>query len=146
MPQILELIRDDHDLIRTLFDELESNPETRDVRCITLRRELSGHMYAEEATLYARLQDVVPEEIRRSFDEHNGIRTAIARFEMIPPRDSAWMPALGELREDVEAHFATEEEGRVFALAEQNLTEDDLFALSETFQQEKEIAAQVAVV
>lgn len=145
MPQILELIRDDHDLIRTLFDELESNPETRDVRCITLRRELSGHMYAEEATLYARLRVVVPEDIRRSLDEHNVVRTAMTRFERVPLRDSAWMPALGELREEVEAHFATEE-GSIFTLAEQSLSEDDRFALSETFQQEKETAAQVAVV
>jgi len=145
MPQILELIRDDHDLIRSLFDELESNPETRDVRCITLRRELPGHMYAEEATLYARLRDVVPEEIRRSLDEHDEVRTAIARFETIPPRDSAWMPALRELREDVEAHFTTEE-GEVFTLAERHLSEDNLFELAETFQREKETAAQIAVV
>ncbi len=145
MPQILELIRDDHDLIRVLFDDLESKQESRDVRCITLRRELTGHMYAEEATLYAWLQDVVPEEIRRSLDEHDAVRAALVRFERIPLRDDAWMPGLRELRGEIEAHFATEE-GRVFALAEQHLSQDNLFELGETFRQEKEAAAQTAVV
>ena len=116
MPQVLELIREDHDLIRALFDELESNPETRDVRCITLRRELPGHMHAEEVTLYAHLRDRVPEEIRRSLDEHNEVRTTLARFERILLQNDAWLPELRELREDVEAHFTTEEQ-RVYSFS-----------------------------
>jgi len=145
MAQILELIRDDHDLIRALFDELESNPETRDVRCITLRRELPGHMHAEEVTLYARLQGRVPEEIRRSLDEHTDIRATLARFENIPLRDDAWMPALTDLRERVEAHF-TFEEGGVFARAEEQIEIGELFALSETFEKEKVTAARYVAV
>lgn len=144
MPQILELIKDDHDFIKNLFDELESNPETRDVRCITLRRELPGHMYAEETTLYARLRDVVPEEIQRSLEEHDEVRKRLVRFEKIPLRDDAWMPALRELRGDVEAHFASEE-GEVFARAERHLSRSTLFELSEAFQQEKEEAAQLTI-
>lgn len=145
MPQILELIREDHDLIRALFDELESNPETRDVRCITLRRELPGHMYAEEATLYAHLRERVPEEIRRSLDEHTEVRETLARFETIPQRDDAWMPALVDLRERVEAHFASEE-GEVFARVEEHLGRSDLFALGETFGREKVAAARYIAV
>ncbi|KLK88144.1 hemerythrin [Methanoculleus sediminis] len=145
MPQILELIREDHDLIRALFDELESNPETRDVRCITLRRELPGHMYAEEVTLYAHLRDRVPEEIRRSLDEHTEVRETLVRFERIPQRDDAWMPALADLRERVEAHFASEE-SEVFARAEEHLGRNDLFALSETFEREKVAAARYIAV
>lgn len=109
MAQILELIKEDHDFIKSLLDELASNPDTRDVRCITLRRELPGHMYAEEATLYARLRSVVPEEIRQSLREHAEIHRMLARFEAIPQRDEAWMPALAALTEQVEAHFAAEE-------------------------------------
>ncbi len=141
MPQILELIREDHDLIRALFDELESNPETRDVRCITLRRELPGHMHAEEVTLYAHLRDRVPEEIWRSLDEHTDVRETLARFERIPLRDDAWMPALADLRGRVEAHFVSEE-SEVFARAEEHIERSDLFALSETFEKEKVAAAR----
>ncbi len=145
MPQILELIRDDHSLIRGLFDELEGDPETRDVRCITLRRELPGHVYAEEATLYAYLRDKVPEEIRRSLDEHARVRETLARFERIPLRDADWMPALVNLRREVEEHFTTEE-GDVFFLAEQHLDEGILFELGEVFQEEKQRAAQLVAV
>ncbi|MCM2466330.1 hemerythrin domain-containing protein [Methanoculleus oceani] len=145
MPQILEFIRDDHDLIRGLFDELESNPETRDVRCITLRRELPGHIYAEEATFYARLRDVVPEEIRQSLREHTDIRETLARFEMIPLRDDTWMPALVGLRELVETHF-TLEEREVFSRAEHHLSPAELFGLGEMFEQEKQKAAQFAAI
>ncbi len=145
MPQILELIQDDHDFIRGLFDELESNPETRDVRCITLRRELPGHMYAEEGTLYARLRSVAPEEIQQSLNDHTGIRETLARFETIPLRDDAWMPALRDLRERIEAHF-TSEEKEVFARAEHHLSRVSLFELSETFQREKGVAARSVAV
>lgn len=144
MAQILELIRADHNFIRSLLDELAGNPETRDVRCITLRRELPGHMYAEEATLYARLRDVAPEEIRQSTSEHSNIRDMLARFEAIPLRDEAWMPALAELRDLVEAHFAAEEEV-LFSRAEHYLSRSELFELSEGFEQEKQKAAQFAV-
>ncbi|MDV2482656.1 hemerythrin domain-containing protein [Methanoculleus sp. Wushi-C6] len=145
MPQILELIREDHELIRGLFDELESSPEARDVRCITLRRELPGHIYAEEVTLYAYLRDTVPEEIRRSLDEHARVRDTLARFERIPLRDADWMPALVNLRREVEEHFATEETD-VFVLAERHIDAGVLFELSEIFQEEKEKAARYVTV
>jgi len=145
MAQILELVRDDHEFIRSLLDDLASKPETRDVRCITLRRELSGHMYAEEATLYARLREMAPEEIWESIREHTDIRDALAHLETIPLSDEAWMPALDDLRDQVEAHF-TAEEGEVFARAEHHLSRSDLFELSEVFQREKESAARYAVV
>ena len=145
MVQILELIRDDHDFIRNLFDELESNPDTRDIRCITLRRELPGHMDAEEATLYARLRGAKPEVVRRLMADHTAIRETLARFETIPQRDDAWLPALADLREEVEAHFAFEE-GEVFERAERHLDTGSLFELSEAFQREKEAAARYAVV
>jgi len=145
MAQILELIREDHDFIRGLFDELESNPETRDIRCITLRRELPGHMYAEEATLYARLRDVDPEGIGQSLKEHTEISEMLARFEAIPLRNDAWMPALADLTGLVKAHFAAEEEV-IFSHAEHYLSRSDLFELSEGFGLEKQKAAQFAVV
>lgn len=144
MAQILELIRDDHGFIRNLFEELESNPDTRDIRCITLRRELPGHMYAEEATLYARLRGMEPEEVRRLMVEHTRIREALTRFEAIPLRDDAWLPALVDLQKEIEVHFAFEEE-EIFEQARHLLDTDSLFELSETFQQAKEAAARYAV-
>jgi hypothetical protein len=145
MPQIFELIQEDHDLIRGLLNELESNPETRDVRCITLLRELPGHMYAEEATLYARLRSLEPGAIEQLLAEHTDIRETLARFERIPLRDDAWMPGLAGLRERIEAHFRAEEE-QVFAWAEHRLSRDSLFELSETFQREKGVAARSVAV
>lgn len=145
MAQILELIREDHDLIRALFDELKSNPETRDIRCITLRRELPGHIYAEEVTLYAHLRDRIPGEIERSLGEHTHIREALAEFEKIPLRDDAWMPALADLRKLVEIHFAIEE-GKVFARAREHLDVNELLVLSEPFEKEKVAAARYMAV
>ena len=55
------------------------------------------------------------------------------------------MPALRDLRAEIEEHFATEE-GDVFALAERHLDRNELFALSEVFEKEKEAAARYATV
>lgn len=136
MPQILELIEDDHDLIRVLFDEIEHDPDSRDVRCITLHRELLAHLLAEEATLYPRLREAVPEEVEVALDEHVTIRERLERFKVVPEGDEAWMEALDDLRDWVEAHFAQEEED-IFARARHYLSRSDLFALGEAFEKEK---------
>ncbi|HQN92452.1 MAG TPA: hemerythrin domain-containing protein [Methanoculleus sp.] len=136
MPQILELIEDDHDLIRVLFDEIEHDPDSRDVRCITLHRELLAHLLAEEATLYPRLREAAPEEVEMALDEHVTIRERLERFKVVPEGDEAWMEALDDLRDWVEAHFAQEEED-IFARARHYLSRSDLFALGEAFEKEK---------
>ncbi|MBP8676754.1 MAG: hemerythrin domain-containing protein [Methanoculleus sp.] len=136
MPQILELIEDDHDLIRVLFDEIEHDPDSRDVRCITLHRELLAHLLAEEATLYPRLREAVPEEVEVALDEHVTIRERLERFKVVPEGDEAWIEALDDLRDWVEAHFAQEEED-IFARARHYLSRSDLFALGEAFEKEK---------
>lgn len=136
MPQILELIEDDHDLIRVLFDEIEHDPDSRDVRCITLHRELLAHLLAEEATLYPRLREAAPEEVEVALDEHVTIRERLERFKVVPEGDEAWMEALDDLRDWVEAHFA-QEEGDIFARARHYLSRSDLFALGEAFEKEK---------
>ncbi|HIH85536.1 MAG TPA: hemerythrin domain-containing protein [Methanoculleus sp.] len=136
MPQILELIEDDHDLIRVLFDEIEHDPDSRDVRCITLHRELLAHLLAEEATLYPRLREAAPEEVEMALDEHVTIRERLERFKVVPEGDEAWIEALDDLRDWVEAHFAQEEED-IFARARHYLSRSDLFALGEAFEKEK---------
>ncbi|MDI3507344.1 MAG: hypothetical protein PWQ69_1324 [Methanomicrobiaceae archaeon] len=136
MPQILELIEDDHDLIRVLFDEIEHDPDSRDVRCITLHRELLAHLLAEEATLYPRLREAAPEEVEVALDEHVTIRERLERFKVVPEGDEAWIEALDDLRDWVEAHFAQEEED-IFARARHYLSRSDLFALGEAFEKEK---------
>jgi len=140
MPQILELIEDDHDLIRVLFNEIEHDPKSRDVRCITLHRELLAHLIAEEATLYPRLREVAPEEVEVSLDEHVAIRERLERFEVLPEGDEAWVEALADLRDWVEGHFAQEEDD-IFARARHYLSRSDLFALGEVFEKEKETIA-----
>jgi hemerythrin superfamily protein len=136
MPQILELIEDDHDLIRVLFDEIEHDPDSRDVRCTTLHRELLAHLLAEEATLYPRLREAAPEEVEMALDEHVTIRERLERFKVVPEGDEAWIEALDDLRDWVEAHFAQEEED-IFARARHYLSRSDLFALGEAFEKEK---------
>ncbi|NLZ29778.1 MAG: hemerythrin domain-containing protein [Methanomicrobiales archaeon] len=145
MAYILDLIRADHDFIRSILGELADNPDTRDIRRLTLRRELPGHLHAEETTLYARLQDVMPEEIGQSVREHGKIRDLLARLDAIPLRDAAWMLTLTELRDLIEAHFAAEEDG-IFSRAEHHLSRSELFELSERFELEKQKAAEFAVI
>lgn len=145
MAQILDLIKADHDFIRGIIDELVGNPEIWDIRRVTLRRELSGHMHAEEATLYARLRGDVPEDIDRSIREHDDVRDMLARFETISFRDRAWMSALAELRDLVEAHFSAEE-GEIFSYAMHYFSRSELFELSEEFEVEKRRSAEATMV
>ena len=145
MAHILDLIRTDHDFIRNILEELAGNPDTRDIRRLTLHRELLGHLYAEEVTLYARLRGAMPEEIGQSIREHGEIRDLLARLDVIPLGDVAWMLTLTELRDRIGAHFVAEEDG-IFPRAEHNLSRRELFELSEGFESEKQKMAEFPVV
>lgn len=140
--QVLERIREDHDLIRNILSEMESTPDTRDIRCITLRRELLRHMHAEEVTLYASLQSGMPEEIRQFAEDHARIREVMSRLEATPNSDDTWEASLRDLRGRVEAHFDAEE-GRVLPRAEAYSSRDELFAMGERFEREKGTATAI---
>ncbi|MGE4374717.1 MAG: hemerythrin domain-containing protein, partial [Methanoculleus sp.] len=60
----------------------------------------------------------------------------LERFKVVPEGDEAWIEALDDLRDWVEAHFAQEEED-IFARARHYLSRSDLFALGEAFEKEK---------
>ena len=98
-------------------------------------------MDAEEATLYARLRGAKPEVVRRLMADHTAIRETLARFEVIPLRDDAWLPALAGLREEIEAHFTLEEED-IFEQARRYIDINTLFELGEVFPREKVAAAR----
>jgi hemerythrin superfamily protein len=133
---LFEEIREDHTLIRALLHELVSNPDTRDFRYISLKRELAAHLHAEEATLYTRLDGVLPEEIRRSRKEHDELRERLTNLDAIPLDTGEWVTQMKELVKQTEEHFANEEDV-IFHQAQDHLNRFELSELGDNFEKVK---------
>ncbi|RXE55201.1 hypothetical protein ABH15_13410 [Methanoculleus taiwanensis] len=141
MADIIEMIREDHSLIRRLLDDLERHPDVRDIRYITLKRELQMHMHAEEATIYQRLLIDIPDAIGRSIEEHNRIRLLLGKLDTTPLGNEVWTQHLGELRSSIEDHFDGEED-LLLKRAADILSQVDRYEMYEQFQMEKGVMAQ----
>ncbi len=141
MADIIEMIREDHDLIRRLLDDLQNREEVRDIRYLTLRRELQTHMHAEEATIYRRLVADIPEDVADLLEEHNRMRELIGRLDTTSLEDPAWGDYLGDLRDLVNAHFDREED-LLLKRTQDVLSQVERYEMFEQFQMEKGVMAQ----
>ncbi len=141
MADVIEMIREDHSLIRRLLDDLENHPDVRDIRYVTLKRELQMHMHAEEATIYQRLLTDIPETIERSIEEHNQMRRLLGTLDTASFDNEMWTRHLSELRSSIEDHFNGEED-LLLKRAADLLSQVDRYEMYEQFQMEKGVMAQ----
>jgi hemerythrin superfamily protein len=141
MADIVEMIQEDHHLIRRLLGDLQEREEVRDIRYMTLRRELQTHMHAEEATIYRRLIADIPEDVADLLEEHNRMRELIGRLDTTSLEDPAWGDYLIDLRDQVDAHFSRED-GLLLKRALEVLSQVERYEMYEEFQMEKGVMAQ----
>jgi hypothetical protein len=120
MPDICDLILDDHSLFRRRFAELdELHGEDADSAALEqlwrpVAELLELHAAAEEALFYPRL---VPEgddgesETEDGIKDHNKIRDAVAEAAGKKPGSQEWWEAVNRAREENSDHMAEEERG-----------------------------------
>ena len=118
MPDICDLILDDHAVFRRRFAELDelraqgAEPATLDGVWTPLAGMLERHAAAEEEILYPKLLvrgDNPDEETDDAIRDHNDIRDAIKRALKAEPGSGAWWDAVLAAREDNSDHMAEEE-------------------------------------
>lgn len=122
MPDVCDLILDDHEAFRRRFAELD---ERRGGRAGTevlrelwdpLAAHLELHAAAEEAVFYPMLLDEgvrAGEETDDAINDHNEIRDAVRRAGGEAPGTEPWWQAVDDAREANSAHMAEEERGAI---------------------------------
>ncbi|EAR16927.1 hemerythrin domain-containing protein [Robiginitalea biformata] len=134
---IYEAIRQDHDLQRSLLDQLlETSGDTSTRRTIfaKLKKELQVHADAEERFFYVPLikKDATQEMARHGVAEHHEIDELVERLEETPFDSPGWLTLCKSLQEQVEHHLADEEK-QFFQVSGKVLTESQKTGLAEEY-------------
>lgn len=135
---IFEALREDHDIQRTLSNQLvktQGDSKDRDVLFDKLKNQLQAHAKAEERYFYIMLMkdDLTQEKARHSVSEHHEIDELIEILEDTDYSSPAWLGHAEKLRERLHHHL-DEEEHEVFQMAGKVLTEKQKHSLSNEYR------------
>ena len=141
----LNLLKKDHESVRTLFSRFERTSKTdlerRNDLLAQIRREIQIHLRAEEEIFYPALKALNGEGrqlVSQALNDHkdiNDLLTQISRLKLTAKNFDDRFEALFEI---VDQHVE-EEEGEIFRFAEENCSEQELEDLGRQIQERKRI-------
>jgi len=133
-----DILRNDHQKIRDILDELKSEPERSEAVLAEIRDSLKAHTECEEQIFYPAMKKVNAEQVRKNLQEHDGIETALNELmESDPESMETYDDFLDNLEEKVLEHVE-EEEGTFFPEAEEQIGSrlEELGSQIERFKEE----------
>jgi hypothetical protein len=139
----LSLLKDDHDKVQKMLQELESTTErgvkTREELFTKVKQELQVHEGIEEEIFYPALKDhpKTKEIALEAYEEHHVVDMVMAEIEGIAFDDETWGAKFTVMKENLEHHIE-EEEGEMFKQAKQVFDQDELDQLGETMMARKQ--------
>ncbi|WP_447007040.1 hemerythrin domain-containing protein [Saccharothrix isguenensis] len=138
MPDVVDLIMQDHREVERLFDELERHPEKRPLLVPVLTAVLTAHSRAEEAEVYPVAKDEAgeTEEVAHSQEEHAQAEQLLLRLAQADPTSSAFDEVLRELVEAV-THHVEEEESTVLPGMRERLDDERREELGRAFAESR---------
>ncbi|WP_367129669.1 hemerythrin domain-containing protein [Saccharothrix sp. HUAS TT1] len=124
MPDVVDLIMQDHREVERLFTELKDHPEKRPLLVPVLISVLVAHSRAEEAEVYPVAKDEAgeTEEVEHSQEEHAEAEQLLIKLAGTDPTSPSFEDVLEELVESV-THHVEEEESSVLPGMRQRLDE-----------------------
>jgi hemerythrin superfamily protein len=141
----LNLLKKDHESVRTLFSRFERTSKTdlerRNDLLAQIRREIQIHSRSEEEIFYPALKALNGEGrqlVSQALNDHkdiNDLLTQISRLKLTAKNFDDRFEALFEI---VDQHVE-EEEGEIFRFAEENCSEQELEDLGRQIQERKRI-------
>ncbi len=143
----LALLKDDHEKMRKLLEELETTTErgvkTREELFSKIKGELTVHEIIEEEIFYPALRDhpKAKDIVLEGYEEHHVVDLVMAELEDLPVDDESWGAKAKVMKENVEHHME-EEEGEMFQKARSILDRDELEALGRRMEARKSAAQQ----
>jgi hemerythrin-like domain-containing protein len=139
---IYEALKTDHDKIKELLNELvvlgESDEERRHTLIFKIHDELIPHARAEESVFYNSLRaiDSAKDIALHGFEEHMEAEALLKTLEGKDKVDTEWKETAQKLKSAIEHHIS-EEEGRIFNVAQQLFTQEEAQMMGQAFEQLK---------
>lgn len=139
---ILDLLKQDHEKARYLFDRIQKSGKkpTQNLQNLfrELEEELEVHMEGEERFFYPALEqhEEAREKILEGYEEHQVAKTLLATFKSLAVDDERWPAKIKVLNELVEHHLK-EEEREIFKLARTELDRNQMIEMAVQFMRHK---------
>lgn len=139
---IFELLKQDHEKVAGIFEQLEPTTEraekSREELFARLKTELDLHAYLEETILYPPLKQIekTREIALEAVEEHRVVKQFLKELDAMPVTSEQWTAKLTVLKENVE-HHVEEEEKEMFKQARAALTREQIDNLTARFESEK---------
>lgn len=137
----LDLIKNDHDQLKKLFDQALENTEPGDRASLLhgIHAELMAHERMEEDVFYPALRaanEQAKEIVLEGYAEHHVIDVILDELMEVPEDAEHWKAKLKVLRENLDHHME-EEEGEMFKRAKDCLSKETLEEIGAKMQQAK---------
>jgi hemerythrin superfamily protein len=137
----LELLKEDHEKVKELFEEAEGTEDLKKKRKIfdQILTELETHARIEETVFYPAMEkhEELKDMVLESIEEHKQIKTLLKEIDNLTSDSEKFEPKLKVLMENVEHHAEEEEEGKMFPKVEKLVSQEDLEALGEELEAAK---------
>lgn len=139
---IFSLIKQDHQEVASLFNQLHDAQGSRDMCAqlfAQLKEALERHAHAEEQVFYPALReaDVTQEMVEEAMEDHQLVAELLEELATMPKGEAAWHERLEILEENVQEHIE-EEESDIFDAAHQLWSVEDATELAERWQTVKQ--------
>ena len=137
------LLKDDHDTLKKILNDLDSTTErgvkTREELFTRVRRELEVHEAIEEEIFYPALKEhpKAKDLVLEAYEEHNVVDMVMAEIQDTPYDDETWGAKLTVMKENIEHHIE-EEEGEMFPQAREVFERSELQELAERMKARKD--------
>ena len=147
----LSLLKDDHQKMRKLLDELESTTErgvkTREELFSKIKGELTVHEIIEEEIFYPALKEhpKAKDIVLEGYEEHHVVDEIMGELEATPVTDEMWGAKFTVMKENIEHHIE-EEEGDMFKQARQVFDADELEQLGARMAELKKVGQEIGPV
>jgi hemerythrin-like domain-containing protein len=134
------LLKADHRKVEELFSQLESASGQAKMRVFEqIKMELELHTHIEEKIFYPALEK--PKQTHdltlEAYEEHDVVKKLLREMSKAKSANEEWEAQAKVLQENVE-HHVEEEENELFPKAEAALSEEQIEALGEQMETEKE--------
>ena len=117
-PDALELLKQDHERVKELFEQAEAAEDDKEKRKIfkQIKKELETHTRIEETIFYPAMQEYeeLKDMVLESIEEHKQVKKLLREIDKLGKTSDKFEPKLRVLQENVEHHAEEEEEGKMF--------------------------------
>jgi hemerythrin superfamily protein len=114
----LELLKQDHQKVKELFEQAEDSEVGTEQKRIfhQIKTELETHARIEESIFYPAMQkhQELKEMVREAIEEHSQVKSLLKEMENLADDSEKFESKLQILMENVEHHAEEEEEGKMF--------------------------------